>query len=36
MIPDGFRADNLTPKGRAEVRAGIDAALILYDDIRVR
>ena len=33
MIPDGFQADKLTPKARAEVRAGIDAALVLYDHL---
>lgn len=34
MFPDGFRADKLTPQGRQEVRDGIDAALVLYDDMK--
>ena len=33
MFPDGFNAEKLTLKGRAEVRAGIDAVLVLYDDL---
>lgn len=34
LFPDGFRADHLTPKGRAEVREAIDVALVLYDDLK--
>lgn len=34
MFPDGFRAEALTAVGQQEVRDGLNAALLLYDDMK--